>query len=179
MSVAPDYVDALVAWRAWLVVGKDEETRLRSIVFPAAWSPGSELVAECRARRRLFWPPWRQDRPHRVPSLGCDCGIYGARDIERASEYLQLGPLQGQASPVVLGRVQLWGSIVEHKLGWRASHAYPADIYVPAGPLADRIALDLSAYGVPIEVLEDSPRPGIVEALARRIGGRPRKQRAE
>jgi hypothetical protein len=29
----------------------------------------------------------------------------------------------------VLGRVALWGRVVEHEHGWRASHALPLDLY--------------------------------------------------
>ena len=39
--------------------------------------------------------------------------------------------LAGLVAPRVLGRVSLWGDVVECAWGWRASFAYPAQIYVP------------------------------------------------
>ncbi|TMK73645.1 MAG: hypothetical protein E6G50_01190 [Actinobacteria bacterium] len=40
--------------------------------------------------------------------------------------------MQGRDDPQtvrrVLGRVLLWGRVVEHELGWRASHALPLDL---------------------------------------------------
>jgi hypothetical protein len=69
----------------------------------------------------------------------------------------------------VAGRVSLWGLVVEGDGGWRASHAYPATIDVPtfrprslrpARRLArpalpvEEIALGLTDYGVPVEIVD-------------------------
>jgi hypothetical protein len=57
---------------------------------------------------------------------------------------------------LVLGRVELWGHVVEATFGHRGQHAYPARLYLIAmsGPVeqpALRDAADdlASAYGVP------------------------------
>jgi hypothetical protein len=48
---------------------------------------------------------------------------------------------------------------VETDFGWRASHAYPAHIYVPTHRAngrcvdAEIIALGLARYGVPVEIV--------------------------
>jgi hypothetical protein len=57
----------------------------------------------------------------------------------------------------VLGRVSLWGEVVECERGYRASHAYPAALYVPldatcrGGPAAETVARELAAYDATIE----------------------------
>jgi hypothetical protein len=62
----------------------------------------------------------------------------------------------------VLGRVSLWGKVVECKRGWRGERAYPASIYVPRlsaegrlllarSPGPEAVALALGSYGVPVE----------------------------
>ena len=59
------------------------------------------------------------------------------------------------------GRASLWGSVVDCEQGWRASHAYPAHIFVPtlraseeSAARVEAIALALTDYGVPVEILE-------------------------
>jgi hypothetical protein len=62
----------------------------------------------------------------------------------------------------VIGTVSLWGRIVECARGWRASRAYPKRIYVPAtrgpywlkAPQVDEVALALTDYGVPVDLLD-------------------------
>jgi hypothetical protein len=63
--------------------------------------------------------------------------------------------------------------VVECEQGWRASLAYPERLYVPVldatGPesRAAQVALDLTAYGVPVELLEiEFPADFIAELSA-------------
>jgi hypothetical protein len=80
----------------------------------------------------------------------------------------------------VLGRVALWGTVVECERGWRASRAYPAHLYVPSPRRpalfvltglrrpalpAEEIALELAAYGVPVEIVECATVRGLAETL--------------
>ena len=180
MSAAPDYIEPLVAWRAWLVTDDDQGIRLRSVVFPTAWSPGSELEAECEQRSRQLLRPWRRREGHPAPSSTCGCGIYGTSETGTLAEYLRRLPLVGRDDEFVIGqaigRVKLWGSVVEHTLGWRASRAYPADLFVPASPHAYRIGVGLEVYDVPVEVLDTSARGSLLDALAK-VGTRPLKRR--
>lgn len=79
----------------------------------------------------------------------------------------------------VIGQVSLWGSVVECERGWRASHAYPACLYVPLGQHgrlsvlsgraadAERLALSLRAYRVPVELVACAS----VRELARALEG--------
>jgi hypothetical protein len=151
---APDYVEPFEAWRVWRVVRREDEFALGSIVQRTVWPAGEALAAECLRRRPLR--RLRRRRPHEAPEARCDCGIYAAR-LECVSEYIADAPCRGIAR--VLGRVALWGTVVECERGFRASHAYPARIYVPvdAGDpwriSWEEVALGLWRYGVPIEEL--------------------------
>jgi hypothetical protein len=73
----------------------------------------------------------------------------------------------------VLGRVSLWGTIVECDRGWRASNAYPAEIVVPARSLGgdpipplEEVALGLGEYGVPVRLVEAGRPKELLDALA-------------
>jgi hypothetical protein len=92
--------------------------------------------------------------------------VYGAR-IEQAAAYLwhpRIAPRRAHLH--VLGRVRLWGDVVECERGYRASHAYPAELLVPAAPgaRADELAANLTRYGVPVRLIECRSREEIVEA---------------
>jgi preprotein translocase subunit YajC len=50
--------------------------------------------------------------------------VYAAKSLEhlRATGYWQYG---------IHGEVNLWGTVVEHELGWRAQFAYPKALFLP------------------------------------------------
>lgn len=154
-----------MGWRTWLVVREGEGFRLRSVVYDALWLPRNELVATCL--HRAFSLPWRRRSAHVVPARGCGCGIYASGDAGEAASYLE-GHSWADALSVhrVIGTVSLWGRLVECARGWRASHAYPKMIYVPAtrSPYwlravpAREVALALTDYGVPVELLDGDYR---------------------
>jgi hypothetical protein len=161
LSAAPDYFEPIVGWRVWLVVKDDERCRLRSVLYDALWSPRRELVARCFHRALPL--PWRRRSTHLPPAGDCRCGIYATRGPEEAATYLE-GRSWADALSVhrVIGTVSLWGRIVECARGWRASRAYPKRIYVPAtrapywlkAPQVDEVALALTDYGVPVDLLD-------------------------
>ena len=68
----------------------------------------------------------------------------------------------------------LWGTVIECERGFRASHAYPARIYVPADagdPWRigwEEVAFDLCRYGVPVEPL-DARAADATQLLADRL----------
>lgn len=162
--VAPDYVRPVVGWRTWLVVQENGALRLRSVAFKTVWQPCRELTARCEQGRRFRWR-LRRKAPHDAPSASCQCGIYAVPDVVQLSSYLTLydDPFCSSVVHRVFGQVSLWGSVVEAESGWRASHAYPARIFVPAhaasGCLIDPVlALELGEYGVPVEILGDGTR---------------------
>ncbi len=160
--MAPDYFRPVVGWRTWLVVATPVGPRLRSIVFGTDWPLGEALPARCEfALRRPWTRPWHRVPVHEAPSDDCDCGIWAAKDIAYAMSFFHLyDDLLGQRSlHRVVGSVCLWGSVVEGSLGWRATRAYPAHIYVPTHREngrrvnAENIARGLADYGVPVEIV--------------------------
>jgi hypothetical protein len=161
--IVPDYIEPIEAWRVWLV---DHEFRLRSVLFDAVWRPEEALVATCRHRRRSWRPPWREVTvEHGAPGDDCGCGIYGA-DREKATQSYGRLALPGWAIGRVVGRVALWGDVVECERGWRASHAYPSRLCAPVlvpfrrrrrgAETTEQIAFALRAYGVPVEGADDA-----------------------
>jgi hypothetical protein len=155
LEAAPDFFEPLEAWRAWRVIERDGELALASVVKRTVWSAGEPLVADC-LKARPFHAWVRRRPPHPAPAERCECGVY-ASALDRACEYLRDSLPSALAR--VLGRVALWGSVVECERGFRASHAYPLELYVPADASTDRqtspddIAQGLRRYGVPVQVL--------------------------
>ena len=155
---APDLIAPILGWRAWKVVEENGEPLLSSVVFPRFWRPGEETRAEC------------QPGTHTAPQRHCVCGLYAGATAQHAEPYLDgYNHLIG-TSPVVLGRVAVWGTVIECSDGWRASHAYPHDLFVPVRGVSrkpDELGLALARYGVPVELLDCEPRRGVVaRALA-------------
>jgi len=66
-------------------------------------------------------------------TLTARVGIYAAKNIEhlRTTGYWQYG---------IHGDVNLWGTVVEHKLGWRAQFAYPKSLFLPPDALPFTLA---------------------------------------
>ena len=177
MISAPDYLEPVEGWRVWRVGRRDGEVVLQSVFVDAVWEPGRALEARCEHRRRTIWRPWRvRTNEHPAPEEDCSCGIYAASTRSAARRYL------GVPSPVgagmrVIGRVALWGDVVESENGWRASCAYPSLLFVPIPTLharrsarrravVDEVAVGLEAYGVPVELVAGEPEGRIVTALS-------------
>jgi hypothetical protein len=125
---APDYADPLIGWRVWCVVATADGLRLGSVIHDERWPIGMELVAECRAEGR-----------HEAPDEACTCGIHAAREPATVWSYLRGRDEPGTVARV-LGRVLLWGRVVEHEGGWRASHALPLDLVATEPELARGLA---------------------------------------
>jgi hypothetical protein len=157
----PDAVEPVVGWRCWRVADGSDGLVLMSAHHPMRWAPGWAAEASCSA-------------PHAVPHENCSCGIYAARDPGRAVAYLpphlkatlraRQPEILGYDVVMALGRVDLWGKVVEAEWGWRAERGYPRELFLPAGVRhyrrsPSRVAvLDAAAvsaalaelYGVPV-----------------------------
>ena len=166
---APDYMAPLVGWRCWLVGEVCGAPRLVSVVYHVVWQPRQELTAECLRWRPQLLRPWRRRPPdHDPPRECCKCGVYAADTLQRALFYLDRDgygtePLRYRVLCRVLGRVALWGSVVECEHGWRGLYAYPERLFVPASdragePVAgvEETARALSAYRVPVELVDEA-----------------------
>jgi len=165
-AVVPDLVEPVEAWRVWRVGMSDGQIVLKSLFAGSVWEPAVPLAAQCGHRHRSWWRPWRvKENAHTVPDMDCSCGIYGVRTPAPALPYLE-GPAFVCRSERVIGRVALWGDVVECQGGWRASRAYPIELFVPAPATAqmglgrrlylDEIVLALEVYRVPVDVVDSA-----------------------
>jgi hypothetical protein len=157
----PDYAEPVEAWRVWRVGMRAGGVVLKSLFANAVWEPCVPLAAKCAGGHRSLLRPWRVTlNDHPSPELDCTCGIYGVATPVAAREYLDPRRflLFGDR---VIGRVALWGDVVEGELGWRASRAYPLELLIPV-PAAegggyrrrahlDEIAVEVEAYSVPVD----------------------------
>jgi hypothetical protein len=177
-TVAPDQLDPVVGWRVWDVVELDGHLRLCSLTFWSVWLPGRPALAACRrplVDRRAGIPD------HDAPAASCTCGIYATTSAHGAVEFSRRFARRRDTVHRVLGRVTLWGTVVECESGWRASRAYPESLVVraptgrgflsgrlrqhePARP-AEEIAVALAEYGAPVDVVAASNDAKLVEAL--------------
>jgi len=159
----PDLVEPVEAWRVWRVGMREGGVVLKSLFAGTVWEPAVPLAASCAVGHRPRWRPWRVEvNRHAVPDLDCSCGIYGVRSAAAARWYLDSRTFLYRSERVI-GRVALWGEVVESQLGWRAARAYPIELFVPA-PAAvqsglrrrayvDEIVVALEAYRVPVDVV--------------------------
>lgn len=102
-------VEPILGWRTWALAGSKRGDGL--MLLPVAgrgrpWQPRRAARAVCPLRR-THGP---------VPGLDCRCGLHATREIDL---------LRRTRDPAVLGRVALWGRVVEHERGYRAELAYP------------------------------------------------------
>jgi hypothetical protein len=153
----------VVGWRGWLVVASGEHFRLCSRMYRTVWPPRREIVARCE--RPGDW--WRPAPPplHAAPQADCQCGLYASSSVEAAASFVRGRDSPREAIGAIIGRVFLWGRVVECEHGWRAARAYPAQLYVPLGRHghftflarraadAEELALALREYGVPVELV--------------------------
>ncbi len=136
MTVAPDLVEPFRAWRVWRV----RDGRLRSAFSPyAEWEPGRPLRAVCNPAQAGL------DDEHTAPDECCSCGVWGLkrRDPHRGVALYEFGlnPNLLVIGRHIVGRVALWGNVVEYEHGWRAEYAYP--LALPDAQLAILYRCDL------------------------------------
>ena len=112
----PDYISPVVGHRVW----RWDETGLKSL-NGEPWVPGQHLEARCRVAPAAHH---MAEAVNEVPHRKCTCGIYAAKNSEHLRQI-------GYADGGILGEVYLWGTVVEHKLGWRAQFAYPKNLLLP------------------------------------------------
>ena len=93
-------------------------------------------------------------RPHRAPKLTCTCGIYAAASYADALRFLQQYDEKNDGR-LVIGKVSLWGCVIQHENGYRAEYAFPQNLYLVHGTreikqqIRHTYAVDV-AIGLPI-----------------------------
>jgi hypothetical protein len=175
VNATPDYAAPLVGWRTWTAAAGKSGPALRSVVFESPWPPRERLVAICRhqPRSRLLTRLLRLE-PHEAPDERCECGIYAACAPDLVLPYLDRYALLWSNSAVI-GRVALWGRVIECERGWRGTFAYPTHLYLLSasrrrGPDARALAGRLAIYGVPVEVVEARMMEALLQHLAAEEG---------
>jgi hypothetical protein len=143
-------IQPLLGWRVWHVEPRPAEPLLRSWSQPDTWPAGQRMEAACR---RLLGMT-RRSRCHDAPRTGHRCGIYAFRERADAEallrELLPVGPAAGRL-PAAIGRVSLWGRVIENTGGWRAEFAYPYDLVLVGGDASLAAALR-GRYAVDVEL---------------------------
>jgi hypothetical protein len=108
---SPDHV---VGWRSWRWNG-----RLLKGSFEREW-PSDLMEAECV----VCADP---------PGWDCPCGIYAMKQPRQVPD--------SKRGSIIVGKVALWGRVVEHEDGYRASNARIAELWVDDAQVARWIAL--------------------------------------
>jgi len=176
VSSVPDYAEPVQGWRAWSLVRCDGRAMLRSLYTNVVWDSGQALSASCQRSRRRFFRPWHRYLPsHPAPRMSCTCGVYAAFEPEPIVPLLipPANPPMGELGRAI-GKVALWGEVVECARGWRASLAYPQHLYLWSPAVGSRrrdeiravLDEELSEYGVPVEWIEATARHELLGAIA-------------
>ncbi len=115
-------------WRSWAWNGRTLHG------YRVAW-PDSLSIASCAECGSA--PGWDHA-----------CGLYATKEREDVEAFGQV--------PVV-GRVEMWGEVIEHEFGYRSSHARITDLWVDSAVHAARIR---RAYPS-VRVWEGLPKPAL------------------
>lgn len=148
----PDLVFVITAYRAWRVRSVQGNARLFALGLDVLWEPRQKAEAECRRLPSLPKPGFSSAEAklsqHEAPSFCCHCGFWGFKSVENLLLAL---PFQ----PDVIGKVSLWGRVVETENGYRAQYAYPEEVWAcGAGFSVEQLGL---TYDVPVNDFLPSP----------------------
>jgi hypothetical protein len=147
----PDYISPIVGYRVW----RWNATGLKSL-NGEPWLPGQPLAAGCRvaAGGTIAGCAKTAHGAHELPHADCTCGVYAAKNLEHLRQF-------GYEGCGIHGEVYLWGTVVEHKLGWRAQFAYPKSLFLPPDAIPftltemDARLKTLIAFGADIFIVGD------------------------
>jgi glycine cleavage system H protein len=128
---APDFVEAVVGYRAWHV---EDDGTLRPWTFTALpWQPGANRAVCAR------------DVRHAPPVADCMCGLYALTDpADRRLDF---------RADQAVGAIAAWGDLEVHRSGFRAEHACVTALALPdrAGyEQREALARAAERYGVPL-----------------------------
>jgi glycine cleavage system H protein len=128
---APDFVEAVVGYRAWHV---EADGLLRPWTFTALpWQPGANRAVCAR------------DVRHAPPVADCMCGLYALTDPgDRRLDF---------RADQAVGAIAAWGDLEVHRTGFRAEHACVTAIALPDRAGYDQreaLARAAERYGVPL-----------------------------
>ncbi len=124
--------EPIIAWRAWTCT---PDGVLRSLVYPRPWPAHTAVAMDPLAVRAVCM---RGHTSHHPPHRTCGCGWYGVKTVAQVLTWVRFRQSMDKLPPVrriVIGRVALWGRVIEHEAGYRAEFAYEACLYVGTSPL--------------------------------------------
>jgi len=177
-GVVPDYMSALVGYRAWQLSheayllslnhdtidpwpAKMKRLATCSVVCEPTWSAGSIYLtssayvpvgsARLAASFEAVWERRKRKRNianHHPPNAACSCGIYAAKS-DQSSHFHDYA-----AGAPVWGEVYLWGKVQDYTEGYRAEFAYPKALSTNRG--AKVAATIAERYGVPCLAVEQA-----------------------
>jgi hypothetical protein len=112
--------EPVLGWRAWRLRRIDGDLRIVPTTPRSAWEPRVAIHATCSGSHTREYMVYNPElvKFHRSPEPGCTCGIHAIMDPARLAR-------SGRAAAVV-GRVAMWGRVIEHAKGYRAEFAYPS-----------------------------------------------------
>jgi hypothetical protein len=138
--------EPIIGWRVWSVLpyerrGGITEHHLHALNSGGGhWRPGQRMEAHCRLG------------VHDAPWPSCQCGLWALCDRMAAEE--QSGIKRGALwnFTVCVGKVALWGRVLEYERGYRAQYAYPQELifYGGDGLVANEVG---QLYGVPVKTV--------------------------
>lgn len=120
----PDIAGWVPGWRAWGVPASGDVPILHSVTFSdLVWTPREVVEASCQRGKK---------GGHQPPEEACSCGLYAAKDLDHLmSMNYHRYDAEARGMFHVIGRVRLWGKVIEGTQGWRAQYGYPDHLYVP------------------------------------------------
>jgi len=145
--IVPDQVAVEYGWRAWGIKKKETDAGLTLL---------QSVSAKANAAQKVFWQPFAPmeavcEHDHEVPGDTCSCGLYSAKTLDHLMtmpHYLNYD-FERNNMFKVMGKVALWGKVIEGSQGWKATYGYPVELYLPFE--AWHLHNDLrESYGVPI-----------------------------
>lgn len=164
--------EPVIAWRSWLIQtywGRNSWSPklwyqyLLSIYSPTKhWLAWQEKPMEsiCGIHptflERVRIKKWEK---HSAPNPACSCGFYGTKELGHLLRRLNFSMLRTQLNwqPLAIGRVALWGKLIEHEQGYRAQFAWPVEIWIFGYAfLPQRIPswVDISLDEVPYDLIQ-------------------------
>ena len=121
----PDYISPVVGYRVW----QWDDAGIRSL-NGERWHPGKPLAAGCKAASRHAEVV---RGTHDTPQADCTCGVYATKSFDHLHR-------TGYDLRGICGAVWLWGTVVEHKFGWRGQFAYPKSFCLTSDTLPFTLA---------------------------------------
>lgn len=151
----PDYIEPIVAWRAFLY--SPEDWILRSINERIPLTPRVRTRACCAVVGSRFVAGFLGHGT--APEPDCTCGFYAMKNLDGPAwlirDCMEAGRFHSRCGLIsdfcpALSQVYLWGKMIEHELGYRAEFCYPKTILAWGKEDTRRLAYTYRCQGEPL-----------------------------